>query len=100
MTSAFLPACGDDDAVPDSAMPDTAVPDTGVMRDTGISDGGIPDSGVMRDSGMMVDAALDFVVFVKNLVDTQTSDIAPPTTIDDKTFVDSENPGAFDNYFP
>ncbi|MEO6419966.1 MAG: hypothetical protein ABIP39_11190 [Polyangiaceae bacterium] len=39
--------------------------------------------------------AIEFTTFVRQLIENETADNNFATTIDDKTFVDSENPSAF-----
>jgi len=56
-----------------------------------------PDGGMPPDGGPM---ALEFSAFVKDLIQNKTSATGVPETVDDKMFVDSMDPTAFDVLFP
>ncbi len=55
--------------------------------------GGYDDAGAAGDAENS--GAIEFTTFVRQLIETQTAENNLPTTIDDKTFVDSQNPDAF-----
>ncbi len=68
-------------------------------------DGGMADGSGGMGGGDGMDgggggAPLEFSAFVLDLVNNQTKDDTLPVTIDDKTFVDSMSPTAFDSLFP
>lgn len=64
---------------------------------TGGGGGGDNDGGT--DAG--VDAGNEFTDFVKLLINTQTTASALPTTTEDKTFTDAQDPNAFPaSFFP
>ena len=90
--------CGsdDDEVTPttDSGVVDSTS-ETTPLEDTGMADTMVTDTPVDGDAG-----PLDFAEFVKGLISTETKSNNPPTTVDDKTFVDKQDQAQFKELFP
>lgn len=67
------------------------------------TDGGQGDGGSNGDGGTDTDGGgggnLEFTDFVRDLIENHTADDTLPVTTEDKTFVDSEDPDAFEPAF-
>ncbi len=73
---------------------------SGVGGGTGV--GGGSGGGTGTGGGSGADAGLDFVTYVINMVNTQTTGTAIPDTTEDKNFINVTTPdaGAFNALFP
>ncbi|MDP9150969.1 MAG: hypothetical protein M3O36_13650 [Myxococcota bacterium] len=98
---------GRDGTVTDGGARDGNAMGDGASTDAVVGDGSLPGDGSTDGGvGIAVDAAdgggpLEFTVFAKQLILTQTSDLTTPTTTEDKVFVDTPPPGVFPpSFFP